>query len=318
MRRPPALLLAAGLGTRLRPLTLVRAKAAVPLNGEPLAARVSRWLAGHGFDRQVVNLHHHPASITAVLGDGTPTGARIRYSWEQPVLGSAGGPRHALPLLTDEGDERILIVNGDTLTDVDLDAVLATHERSGALVTMALVPNPAPQKYGGVSVAGGYVTGFTPRGAVLDSYHFIGVQVAEARVFAPLEDGRPAESVAVLYPALIREDARAVAAFVSDALFRDIGTPADCLETSLQLAREEGDRLVSPRASVDATATLECSAVWDDVTIGAGARLVECIVGDGAVISERAVFERCALVPAGAHAPGAGDRLEGGLLVRGL
>ena len=78
MKRPPALILTAGLGTRLRPLTDVRAKAAVPINGEPLTVRVGRWLAGLGIVDQVYNLHHHPATITACLGDGSALGVRVR------------------------------------------------------------------------------------------------------------------------------------------------------------------------------------------------------------------------------------------------
>ena len=96
-----ALVLAAGLGTRLQPLTLARAKAAAPVDGEPLARRTIRWLVGHGVRDLVLNLHHKPESIAAVVGDGADLGARVRYSWESPVLGSAGGPRHALPLLLD-------------------------------------------------------------------------------------------------------------------------------------------------------------------------------------------------------------------------
>jgi hypothetical protein len=107
MSAPRALVLTAGLGTRLRPLTYLRAKAAVPINGETLARRAVRWLASQGITDLVLNLHHHPESITASVGDGADLGARVRYSWEQPLLGSAGGPRHALPLLIDpaESDE---------------------------------------------------------------------------------------------------------------------------------------------------------------------------------------------------------------------
>src|SRR4029453_6220116 len=94
-----ALVLAAGLGTRLQPLTLARAKAAAPVDGEPLVRRTIRWLTRPGLTDLVVNLHHKPETITAVVGDGSDLGARVRYSWESPVLGSAGGPRHALPLL---------------------------------------------------------------------------------------------------------------------------------------------------------------------------------------------------------------------------
>ena len=103
---PRALVLTAGLGTRLEPLTYLRAKAAVPVNGDALARRVIRWLVGEGVRDLVLNLHHLPASITAFVGDGSDLGARVRYSWENPVLGSAGGPRHALPLLIDQRETR--------------------------------------------------------------------------------------------------------------------------------------------------------------------------------------------------------------------
>src|SRR6266849_8029643 len=135
----PALVLAAGLGTRLRPLTRARAKAAAPVDGEPLARRAIRWLVGHGVRDLVVNLHHKPESIAAAVGDGSDLGARVRYSWESPVLGSAGGPRHALPLILDAPSPHsgfggtFLIVNGDTLTDVDLPRMIEQHRRTGAL-----------------------------------------------------------------------------------------------------------------------------------------------------------------------------------------
>jgi NDP-sugar pyrophosphorylase family protein len=292
----PVLVLTAGLGTRLRPLTLVRAKAAVPVNGEPLARRVSQWLSANGYRDQVFNLHHHPATIAAVLGDGSDLGVRVRYSWEQPVLGSAGGPRHALPLLTDGGVERFLIVNGDTLTDVDLSSVASTHAASGATVTMALIRNPAPDKYGGVLVEGGYVTGFTRAGAVRESFHFIGVQMAEAQAFADLEDGVVSESVNWLYPRLLRDRPRSIAAFVAEASFRDIGTPADCLRTSLDLAAIEGDAGPGPNSRIAPDAVIERSSVWNDVTVGRGARLTACIVADGVEIPAGAVYDRCAIV----------------------
>ena len=143
-----ALILAAGLGTRLRPLTTVRAKPAIPVGGEPLIRRIARWLAAGGVTGAVVNLHHLPATVAAALGDGSDLGVRVRYSWEQPlVLGSAGGPRQALPII---GARTFFIVNGDTLTDVDLGRLAAAHAGSGALVTMALVPNREPARYGGV------------------------------------------------------------------------------------------------------------------------------------------------------------------------
>lgn len=319
MRRPPALVLTAGLGTRLRPLTHVRAKAAVPVNGEPLVRRVAAWLAGRGIGDHVYNLHHHPASIAACLGDGTSLGIRVRYSWEPIVLGSAGGPRHALPLLTDSDRQRFLIVNGDTLTDVDVDGLLQRHDRSDARVTMALIPNPAPDKYGGVTVsADGFVSGFTRPGVGVESFHFIGVQVAEADVFSHLEDNVVSESVNALYPVLIREGRGSIAAFISGASFNDIGTPLDCLRTSLALAGTEGDRMVARTAQIGANAVLERTAVWDDVIVGAGAHLRDCIVADEVTIPAGARYERCAIVRAHGQTAGRDERIDGDLLIRAI
>ena len=109
-------MLAAGLGTRLRPLTSSRAKPAMPVGGEPLIARILRWLAaGRALRDVIVNLHHLPETITAIRRRRRALGVRVRYSWEQPILGSAGGPRRAFAL---RPADRPLLVNGDTLTDV--------------------------------------------------------------------------------------------------------------------------------------------------------------------------------------------------------
>ena len=308
-----ALVLAAGLGTRLHPLTLVRAKAAAPVDGEPLARRTIRWLAGHGIRDLVVNLHHKPESIAAVSvnftvvaagGDGRDLGVRLRYSWESPVLGSAGGPRHALPLLLDALEPghagTFVLVNGDTLTDVDLPAMFEQHQRTGALVTMALIPNPRPDKYGGVLLDGeGTVTRFTRRGDLQPSFHFIGPQIVEPEAFLRLEDGVPAESVLGLYPEWMSTRPGAVKGFVCNAAFQDIGTPADLLQTSLDLAAADG-RPDRPRwgrnVRVAESASVTRSVLWDDVTVGPGAVLIECVVADGVGIPAGARWTRCAIV----------------------
>ena len=265
--RIPALVLTAGLATRLRPLSRVRAKAALPVAGRPLVHRIIHWLGDAGIRDLVLNLHHLPHTIAALVGDGAALNARVRYSWEVPVLGSAGGPRRALPLLD---ASPFLIVNGDTLTNVDLRAALDRHRRSDALVTMALVPNTEPHKYGGVLVdADGAVTGFTRRGASEPSYHFIGVQVAEATAFSGLRDGTPYDSVGALYPELIRARPGSVRGFICNAAFLDIGTPADYFATCRRLAAHEGTPLPDD------------SILWDDVVIGSGARLRRSIVTDG-------------------------------------
>ena len=277
----PALVLTAGLATRLRPLSLVRAKAALPVAGEPLVTRILRQLREAGLSEAVLNLHHLPHTITAVVGDGSDIGIRVRYSWEMPVLGSAGGPRRALPLL---GSPRFLIVNGDTLASLDVPALVADHERSGAIATLAVIENTEPDKYGGVVAdATGSVTGFSRRGSPEPSYHFVGFQVAEAAAFASVPDNVPYESFRALYPDLFRAKPGSIRVHACTAAFCDIGTPKDYLDTALRLAHEEpGATLRGTDARVDPSAHIEDSVLWDDVEIGAGAMLRQCVVTDGA------------------------------------
>jgi mannose-1-phosphate guanylyltransferase len=317
----PALVLTAGLATRLRPLSFVRAKAALPVAGAPLVRRILRQLAAAGVTDAVLNLHHLPQTIATIVGDGSDVAVRVRYSWETPVLGSAGGPRRALPLLARNAagtHSSFLIVNGDTLTDVDIGVLVAAHRHSGALVTIAVVPNTEPDKYGGALVDGdGAITGFVRRGSSEPSSHVIGVQVAEAEAFAALPDGVPHESVGALYPALIAQRPGAIRAFHCQAEFFDIGTPADYLATSLRLAAREGTGLGDAGTRIDPTARVERSILWNDVVVEAGAMLRECVVTDGVRVPADTSWHGVSLrVPTGECAPG--EREIDGLAVAPL
>ncbi|MES1254427.1 MAG: NDP-sugar synthase [Acidobacteriota bacterium] len=246
-----ALVLAAGLGTRLRPLSDVRAKPAIPVAGEPMIRRIVAWLVGHGVAEIVVNLHALPHTVTAVLGDGSDLSAHVRYSWEQPhVLGSAGGPRHALSML---GDDPFLLVNGDTLTDLDIAPLVRAHHDGAALVTLALVANREPHRYGGVRTNAQHaVTGFVPRGAAAEgSGHFVGVQVVSPEVFRSLPDGRPRNSIGDVYDTLLAARPGAIAGYVTEhTAFWDIGTPSDYVRTTAACLRAEhaGGRADQTRA----------------------------------------------------------------------
>ena len=161
----PALVLTAGRGTRLDPLTRLVAKPAVPLGDRTLIEHVLAWVRAQGVTDVVLNLHHLPRTIAAIVGDGTHLGVGARYSWEQPLLAS----------------DRFLIVNGDTLCTFDVAPMVRAHIESGADVTMAVVPNPDPSHYNGLTIdADRVVTGFVPRGQADGGWHFIGIQVVEA------------------------------------------------------------------------------------------------------------------------------------------
>jgi NDP-sugar pyrophosphorylase family protein len=309
------MVLTAGLGSRLRPLSLVRAKPAVPVAGTPLVGRILRWLAAAGVRDAVLNLHHRPETITAAVGDGSAFGVHVRYSWEQPVLGSAGGPARALPLLA---SPRFWLINGDTMTDVDLAAMARQHVASGAKVTMALVPNPDPAHYGGVSLSPeGAVTGFTPRGPENRGWHFIGVQAVDAEVFASLDPTVPADSVNGRYRDMLARTPGAIRGVVREASFHDIGTAADYLETSLSFARREGNAgaLVGASCAIAADARLEDCVLWDRVTIGHGAALSRCVVADDAHVPAGAVFADRVIVPLADRVPGPGEAVDGQLQV---
>jgi NDP-sugar pyrophosphorylase family protein len=291
-----ALILTAGLGTRLQPLTFVRAKPAIPVAGVPLIRRIIAWLVRHGVTDLVLNLHHLPHTLTAVVGDGGDLGARVRYSWEQPdVLGSGGGPRRALPLM---GGDPFFIVNGDTITDLDVQQLAAAHAASGALATLALVANHDPRKYGGVLLdRDRRVTGFAPRGAAAEgSYHFIGVQVAAAGAFASVADGRVINSFGDVYTPLIKSQPGSIGGFVSDAAFQDIGTTADYWATSFAaLGADTPDQAYGRGTRVAPSADVRRSIVWEDVRVGAGAMVDECVLTDGVEVPPGAVYRRSVL-----------------------
>jgi mannose-1-phosphate guanylyltransferase len=278
----PTIVLTAGLGTRLDPITRFVAKAAVPMAGKTLVERVLGWLRREGIDDVVLNLHHRPESITAVVGDGSDLGLRVRYSWEPVLLGSAGGPKLALtlwPSLTGE----CLIINGDTLTDLALAPLIDAHRMSGARATLAVVRNVRPDHYNGIRAnAERVVTEFVAKGHTGETWHFVGVQVVAADVFNRVPAGEPAETVAGLYRDLVRESPGSVRVWPVDALFLDVGTPADYLDAVLRLAGT--DVVIEDGGVVDPTAVLSRSVVWSRARVGARAQLSDCVVLSGAEV----------------------------------
>ena len=290
LSRWPALVLAAGLGTRLQPLSSVRAKPALPIAGVPLIVRTLQALRAAGIRRVVINLHSCAATITRIVGDGSQFDLDVRYSWETEVLGSAGGPARAMPLLA---ADRFLIVNGDMITNVDLRALAERHIETNALVTMAVIGG-LPGYNGVIADDRAIVSGFG-RGA--GAYHFIGVQAVNASVFAGLDPAKKSETVHGIYPPLIAARPEAVRVFHSGAEYFDIGSPQDYLDTAITIAKREGQPLDrGAGCAIGAGAELVDTILWDRVRIGDGATLTNCIVADDVIVPPRAEFSRCSLV----------------------
>jgi len=152
-----AMILAAGYGTRLWPLTIDRAKPAIPFMGRPLVGYVAEYLARFGFGEIAVNLHHRGESVRAALGDGGRFGVRFHYVEEPTILGTGGALDNARDFLE---AETFVVVNGKIATDINLDAALETHRRARALATLVLRENAARERYSMVEVRDGLVTGF--------------------------------------------------------------------------------------------------------------------------------------------------------------
>ena len=290
LSRWPALVLTAGLGTRLQPLSSIRAKAALPVAGEALVLRILRSLRAAGVTRVVLNLHHRAETITREVGDGSAVGLSVRYSWEPDVLGSAGGPARALPLLD---ADRFLIVNGDTLANVDLPALAAQHVDTNAVVTMAVVDGD-PKYNGIVADQAGIVRGF---GREPGTFHFVGVQAANAAAFAGVSTNRKSETVHGMYPALIAQRPGNVRVLRTTAEFFDIGTPRDYLATALAIAAREGRPIDRGQGcTIAPDAALTDTILWSNVTIGARASLTRCVAADHVEVPADARHVECSLV----------------------
>src|SRR5258708_13614594 len=132
-----AMILAAGYGERLWPLTCDRTKPALPVLGKPLVGYVAQYLAKNGIEDVIVNLHHQPESVRKALGDGSQFGVRLQYVHEPVILGTSGALDNARRLL--EGDT-FVGVNGKLITDLDLRAALETHRQRKARPTLVPLP----------------------------------------------------------------------------------------------------------------------------------------------------------------------------------
>ncbi len=214
------------------------------------------------------------------------------------MLGSAGGPRRRAAAPGRLRRRDFLIVNGDTLTDVDIWALVARHRESERARHDGADSKPAARATTAASSSqrDGFVTGFHARvRRRTPTWHFIGVQVASGRAFARLEDGIPTESVNALYPRLIAERPRQRGRLLSPGVVpRHRHAARLPRHVARARARQRARGSQGRACRIDDSAVLVRSMVWDDVTVGRRAHLHECIVADGARIPDDARYERCA------------------------
>jgi NDP-sugar pyrophosphorylase family protein len=201
-----AMILAAGFGTRLRPLTDSVPKALVPIAGRPLVEYSLLWLKSQGIKDMVMNLHHHGEKIRAALGDGSVYGLRITYSPENPILDTGGGIKKAQPFLD---GETFLVLNGDTILDLDLSILLDTHHRNQAVATLVLRADPEARRYGIIETDhSGRIRRFLGQppevNETLSPFMFTGLQILESRVFDFMPAHKAFGTTRETYPQLLQ------------------------------------------------------------------------------------------------------------------
>ena len=326
-----ALVLAGGEGTRLRPLTLTTPKPVMPFAGRPFMTFMLDWLARHGVDDVILSCGFMSDAVEGVLG-GEYEGMRLRYVHEDEPLGTAGPLRLALDSGALDSD-RLYVLNGDVLTDMDLTAEREQHERTGARATLCLVAVDDTSSYGVVPTApGGEVEAFLEKspGPAPTNRINAGAYLLERDVIERIPAGRAVSIEREIFPELVGDG---LYGYLAAGYWVDIGTPRRYLEGTWDLLagvvpstlpeRDETGSLVydgglthgahiGPQAvvgrhcSVGSDSSVERAVLHDRVAVGADCVLRECIVaegvriGDGAEVRPGAVVGRDARIAPGA------------------
>jgi mannose-1-phosphate guanylyltransferase len=336
-----ALVLAGGEGTRLRPLTRTTPKPVLPLAGRPFLSFMLDWLRRHGVDDVILSCGFLSDDVRSVLGD-IYKGVRLRYVVEDEPLGTAGPVR----LAYDEGllEERLLILNGDLLTDMDLGAELEQHERTGARVTLALVAVEDTSSYGVVDTdPEGRVKAFLEKteGEAPTNLVNAGAYVLERDVVELIPPGRAVSFERETFQELVGDG---LYGWSSGGYWMDIGTADRYLEATYDLLagrvesdlppRDETGSLVydgsliagahiGPQSvlgrhcSVGTDSTVERSVLHDGVLVGPDCNIRESVLAEGVRVGEGARIEPGSLVGSGARigagaVVAAGSRVEPG------
>lgn len=317
-----AMVLAAGVGQRLRPLTVYWAKPALPVVGRPLIHYTLDLLHRSGVDEVVVNVHHKPETISAAAARASLDSMVLCYSEEPVILGTAGGLKRAAPLL---GRDTFLLLNGDTLIEVDLEAMVSFHKKKRGKATLLLRPREDGADYTPVQMdRRGRIRSLKEGSATGTPLMFAGVWVLEPEVLDLIRaDGFSRLEVDVL-PQLIKDGV--ALGYVQDVEWFDLGTPrrylSACLDVverglwrDLWLARrlstasgsrpEEavvvagdgvtvepeasftGPVVLGSRVTVARGATVQRSVLWDDVVVGEDALVRNSIVAQGVKLAPK-------------------------------
>ncbi len=283
------MIVAAGLGTRMRPLSWLRPKPALPVRGLPLVAYPLAWLARHGVDEVIVNLHHLPERLREAAEAHCPSGLRLHFSHEETLLGTGGGIRRVAHFLRET--DPCLIIGGDMLADADLGALVALHRARGDAVTMLLRDDARGATFGTIGVDGeGRVRRIARRfdlGGEVRAGLYTWVNVVAARSFDDLPEREVFSHLDDWWAPALQRGATDIRGVVAGArpgdpacVWEPVGTLAEYLAVNLsptRLSYLDADA-VAARAGTRFAPGLVLGA---GARVGAGARLERVVVWDG-------------------------------------
>jgi mannose-1-phosphate guanylyltransferase/mannose-1-phosphate guanylyltransferase/phosphomannomutase len=298
-----AMVLAAGLGTRLKPITFEIPKPMVPVLDRPVMAHIVNLLREQGFDDLIANLHYFPNSIKNYFGD------TLTWRYEEELLGTAGGVRNVADFF---GDDPIVVISGDALTDIDLRKLLDRHHSAGGIATLTVKKVPDTREYGVViHDADGRIQGFQEKpdpAEALSNLGNCGIYVFNREIFDYFPESPFADWASDVFPALLEND---VPFYVHeiDEYWNDVGSlhelksgTFDALEGKLRLERtgtelDEGLFVGEGTALEDVTFVGPPVWVGRDCEIGVGTRLMgplvigdNCRIGDTAALRDSIIF----------------------------
>jgi mannose-1-phosphate guanylyltransferase len=298
------MVLAAGLGTRLRPLTYELPKPMVPVLDRPVMAHIVDLLSRHGIDQVIANLHYFPDTIRDYFGD------RLTYREEAVLLGTAGGVRNCGDFF---GGETFLVISGDALTDIDLGAMTAAHRRTGSIATLAVRRVSDTREYGVVvHDETGRITGFQEKpdpALALSDLGNCGIYMFEPEIFDHFPVGDPVDWAKDVFPVLL---AAGVPFHVHEtqSYWNDVGSLDELRQGTFDALG--GGLEIEPAGSMDEPGITVCEGstldgvvvaslpVWigHDVRLGSGARLHgPVVIGDGAVIGDDVCLRETIVLP---------------------
>ena len=284
-----ALILAGGLGTRLRPLTHTRPKHLLPIAGRPHIEHVLDLLGRHGLRDVVLTTSYLAEAFAEIARSAAARGIGVEITHEPEPLGTAGAIKNAAALVS---EDTFLAFNGDVLTDVDLDALISFHRDADALASILLTPVADPSAYGVVPTDdAGRVERFVekpePAEATTNMIN-AGVYVLEPDVLDLISEGRVVSIERETFPRLV-EGGR-VYALGTDAYWMDIGTPAKYLTANL-------DALAGRFRTAVEGDVIDGVLVGEGAVIAEGARVSSSCVGSDCMIEDGAVVSDCVLLP---------------------